>query len=113
MACREAVFLHRNTPAPISLPKFKTNAGHTSKCRSGRKEQLELAVAKVKAKQLSMRKAAETYGVPVSTLHSHVHSIPEKVGAGRPTVLTHQEEKEISIHMPGNSIMVNGYSLTR
>ena len=55
------------------------------------KEQLELAVAKVKAKQLSMRKAAETYGVPVSTLHSHVHSIPEKVGA----VLTRQEEKEI------------------
>ena len=70
------------------------------------KEQLELAVAKVKAKQLSMRKAAETYGVPVSTLHSHVHSIPEKVGAGRPTVLTHQEEKEIVYTCQVKSIMV-------
>ena len=70
------------------------------------KEQLELAVAKVKAKQLSMRKAAETYGVPVSTLHSHVHSIPEEVGAGRPTVLTHQEEKEIVYTCQVKSIMV-------
>ena len=42
-----------------------------------------------------MRKAAGMYGVPVSTLHSHMHGIPEKVVAGRLTVLTHQEKKEI------------------
>lgn len=58
-------------------------------------EQLSAAVAKVKANELSSRKVAVKYDVPYATLRSHVKGIPAKVGAGRPTVLTHQEEEEI------------------
>ena len=59
------------------------------------KEQLQEAIQKVKAKQLSINKAAQMFGIPVSTLHSHLHGGPSKVGAGRPTTLTHEEEREI------------------
>ena len=59
------------------------------------KEELDAAVGKVKRKELSLRKAANKYGIPVGTLHSHVHGIPAKVGAGKPTILTHREEEEI------------------
>ena len=55
------------------------------------KVQLKEAVQKVKARQMSMNKAARVYGIPVSILHSHVHAGPEaggpgRVGAGRPTI---------------------------
>ena len=59
------------------------------------KEQLQEAVQTVKVKQLSINKAAQMFGIPVSTLHSHVHGGPSKVGAGRPTTLTYEEEREI------------------
>jgi len=59
------------------------------------KEQLQEAIHKVKAKQLSLNKAAQMFGIPVSTLHSHLHEGPSKVGAGRPTTLTYEEEREI------------------
>lgn len=59
------------------------------------KEQLDLALHKVKTKQLSQNQAAKLYGIPVSTLHSHIHGVPSRVGAGRPTILTYDEEKEI------------------
>ena len=42
-----------------SMPKWSKEQPKWSK------EQLELAVVKVKAKQLSMRRAAEMYSVPV------------------------------------------------
>ena len=58
-------------------------------------DELAVAVSKVNSKQLSLRKAAIKYDIPYATLRSHVRDIPAKVGAGRPTVLTHQEEEEI------------------
>ena len=59
------------------------------------RDQLEEAVKMVKSKKMSQNRAANVYGIPVSTLHSHVRHIPGKVGAGRPTVLTYEEEREI------------------
>ena len=55
------------------------------------KEQLQEAIQKVKAKQLSLNKAAQIFGIPVST----VHGGPSKVGAGRSTTLIYEEEREI------------------
>ena len=55
------------------------------------------AVAKVRAKELSMNRATKLYGIPVATLHRHVHHtacIPMR--PGRPTTLTYTEEREIA-----------------
>ena len=49
----------------------------------------------VRMKQMSLNKASKVYGIPVVTLHRHIHGGASKVGAGRPTILTYEEEKEI------------------
>ena len=61
------------------------------------KRDLDLAVHKVKSKQMSFNKAAKVFEIPLSTLHSHVmlHAVTTRVLAGRPTVLTYHEEQEI------------------
>ena len=59
------------------------------------KESLTAAVEKVKSGELSQNKAAKLYGIPITTLHDHMHGLASKVGAGRPTTLTYEEEKEI------------------
>ena len=54
------------------------------------------AVAKVRAKELSMNRAAKLYGIPVTTLHRHVHHTACSPRPGRPTILTYTEEREIA-----------------
>ena len=60
-----------------------------------REERLEAATEAVKSKQLSLRVAEEQYQVPKSTIHDQVKGKSVRVGAGRPPVLTYEEEKSI------------------
>ena len=61
--------------------------------KSWTKQDLENAVVAIREEKMSMRKAAEAYGVPKSTLYDHVKGKVE-VGSrpGPPTVLTSVEE---------------------
>lgn len=59
------------------------------------KDQLDLAIQQVRSMKMSLNRASKVYGIPVSSLHRHFHGGATKVGAGRPTVLTYNEEKEI------------------
>ena len=43
--------------------------------------------------------AAEKYHVPLSTLYGHVKEQVTKIGAGAPTILTKEEEKEIVVSL--------------
>lgn len=63
--------------------------------KSWTEEQLDLAIEQVKSKKLSLNRAAKVFGIPPTSLHRHVHGEATKVGAGRPTTLTYEEEKEI------------------
>ena len=55
---------------------------------------MQQAVQRVR-KELSMNKASKLYGIPVTTLHDHVHTLSSPRRAGRPTILTYNEEKDI------------------
>ena len=66
-----------------------------AECQKWSKESLAVAIQKVKSGELSQNRAAKLYGIPVTTLHDHVHGLASKVGAGRPTILTYEEEREI------------------
>ena len=43
--------------------------------------------------------AAEKYHVPLSTLYDHIKERVTKVGAGAPTILTKEEEKELVVSL--------------
>ena len=60
-------------------------------------EDLKTAVEEVWAKRLTISAAAKRFQVPRTTLADHVHRRREKVGAGRPTILTQVEEKELVV----------------
>ena len=55
----------------------------------------ELERSKGKA---SVNATAKKYSIPVFTLHDHVKGKAKKVGAGRPTVLTHAEEEAKALY---------------
>ena len=59
------------------------------------KLQLETAVRKVKQREMSWNKAAKVYNIPTTTLTQTRARNHNKVGAGRLTILTYEEEKEI------------------
>ena len=61
------------------------------------KEDLEKALKDIRSSRgkSSIRSTAYKYGIPVSTLHNHLRKTSTTVGAGRPTVLTFEEEKEV------------------
>jgi hypothetical protein len=59
-----------------------------------KKFSMEQAVQRVRSKELSLNKAAKIYGIPVATLHWHVHTTSRPI-VGRPTTLTYTDEKEI------------------
>ena len=46
---------------------------------------------------MSIAEAARRCGIPRTTLSDHAKGKCSKVGAGRPTVLTPQEEKELVV----------------
>ena len=62
-----------------------------------KKKQLDDALKELERSKgkVSVTATAKKYGIPVSTLHDHVKGKAKKVGAGKPTVLTHTEEEEI------------------
>ena len=60
-----------------------------------KKENLRAALQELeKNKGVSVRSVAQKFGVPPTTLQRHVNT-DSQIGAGRPTVLTHAEEREI------------------
>jgi hypothetical protein len=58
-------------------------------------EALRNALQDLAENKNSIRKTAEAYGIPYSTLRDHHKGLVQKRFAGRPTVLTYQEEREI------------------
>ena len=62
-----------------------------------RRENLAVAIRMVQSKELTIAQASRRYEVPYTTLHDHVTGISQKIGAGRPTVLTRAEEQEIVV----------------
>ena len=46
---------------------------------------------------MKVREAAAVYGIPKSTLHDHVKGKYTAIGAGGPTVLSLEDEQEITI----------------
>ena len=48
--------------------------------------------------KVSVNATAKKYSIPVFTLHDHVKGKAKKVGAGRPTVLTHAEEEAKTLY---------------
>ena len=59
-----------------------------------RLDRIKAATKAIHTEGLSIRRAAERYGLPSSTVFDHVGG-GRRCGAGRPTVLTHEEEKVI------------------
>ena len=69
-----------------------------AKCKNAWGDQeLVAAMEKVKSKELSLRQAAITFGIPKSTLSDHVTGRSSKRYGGAPTVLSDIEEAEIVI----------------
>ena len=62
-----------------------------------KKENLQAALkeAEKKAADVSVCSIAKKYGVPSSTLHDHLLKKDTWIGAGRPTILTPEGEREI------------------
>ena len=60
---------------------------------------------------LSLRAAAQTYGIPRSTLSEHLRGVRSKRYGGGSTVLTHDEEREIVVTCQVLSEM--GFPLTK
>lgn len=59
-----------------------------------RLDSIQAARKAMESEGLSLRKAAERYGLPKSTLYDQVVG-GRRCGAGRPTVLTNEEEKSV------------------
>ena len=66
-----------------------------SKAEMARREKLQAALQEIRKKKgVSVRSLARKYGIPPSTLHRHAR-MESRIGAGRPTILTPEEEKEV------------------
>ena len=58
-------------------------------------DDINVAVAEVKSAKGSVRSVAAKYKIPYTTLSDHVKGKYDRIGSGRPTALTYDEEKEI------------------
>ena len=59
---------------------------------------LDAAVALLRNdKSMSFRQAARYFARPTKTLHDHYKGIRSQVGAGKPTILSRDEEREIAV----------------
>ena len=63
--------------------------------KKGRDQRVAAAKKAVESSKLSLRTAEERFDVPKSTIHDHLTGRCTKIGAGKPTVLTEEEEKSI------------------
>ena len=62
-------------------------------------EDLQKAVSAVKGKALTLRKAADQFGVPRATIDDHGKGRSKKIGAGRHTVFTSKQKNELKEHL--------------
>ena len=82
------------------------------KCQKYTSEQLPAAIRSVKERNIiKVPVAAEKYHVPLSTLYHHVKERVTKIGAGAPTILTKEEEKEIVVSL--QVLQEMGFGLTK
>ena len=81
------------------------------KCQKYTSEQLLAAIRSIKEHGMKVAVAAEKYHVPLSTLYDHIKERVIKIGAGAPTVLTKEEEKEIVITL--QVLQEMGFELTK
>ena len=66
-----------------------------SKAEMARREKLQAALQELRKKKgVSVRSLARKYGIPPSTLHRHAR-MESRIGVGRPTILTPEEEEEV------------------
>ena len=63
-------------------------------CYTLKHQQLEAAVSAVKNGEMSIRKAAEHFVIPVTTLHNKINGKHPKK-QGRPTTFSKEEESDI------------------
>ena len=61
------------------------------------KDDLKAAPELVARKELTLSAVAFRFEIPKTTLHAHINGTRTKVGAGRATVLTPTEKKEIAV----------------
>ncbi len=59
--------------------------------------QLEMALAAVRSGEMKAHAAALKHGIPSSTFYDHLHGRSKKRYGGPPTVLSHEEEGEITV----------------
>ena len=74
-------------------------------------EDMKAAVSEVWEEKLSISAAARRFNIPCTTLEDHVHQRKMKIGAGRPTILTPAEEKELVVTC--HVLQRMGFGLTR
>lgn len=73
-------------------------------------EDIAKAIAEVHS-GTSVRGAAEKFGIPKSTLHDHIKGVSKSTGAGGPTVLSRDVEREIVLAC--TTLAEMGYGVTR
>jgi hypothetical protein len=61
-------------------------------------QHLQLAIQKLKSKELSLRKASTLFKVPRSTLYDHLTGKSQSIGVGSATILSKATE-ELLVHM--------------
>ena len=93
--------MKKKPPKPL---KSSESCGYTQ-------DDLEVAVSKVKCKELSFRQAEARYGVPRSTLSDHVCGKVSSTRRGPPTILTSAEENML-VHWAIEMAAI-GYGRTR
>ena len=74
-------------------------------------QELDAALALVQKNELNLTAASRRFAIPKTTLHGHLHGSRDNVGAGRPTVLSALEEKEIVVTL--QVLQEMGFPLTR
>ena len=74
-------------------------------------ETLKVALEAVKNGGMKYLTAERKCGVPHSTLFDHIKGCYKKLGAGAPTILTHEEEREIVISL--QVLQESGFGLTK
>ena len=74
-------------------------------------EQLKAAVEAVNRGEVKLCQASRKYGIPLTTLGDHAKRGLTRIGAGSPTILTENEEKEIVVSV--QVLQEIGFGLTK
>ena len=96
------------------LDHFGLKMVRTYKCRKPARyttEQLKAAIEAVKDGRMKLVMASKRFNVPLTTLGDHAKRGVDRIGAGSPTVLTENEEKEIVVSV--QVLQDIGFGLTK